>query len=65
LKLLAIKVYRGDHTPYTYQNKAFMRRDTSTVQVDATMYQNLILAGRNLGFEEFCCSIGCFFRYKS
>ena len=52
LKLLVVKVYKGDHTPYTYQNKAFMRRDTSTVQVDATMYQNLILAGRNLGFED-------------
>lgn len=52
LKLLVVKVYKGDHSPYTYQNKAFMRRDTSTVQVDATMYQNLILAGRNLGFED-------------
>ena len=51
-KLLIVKVYKGDHTPYTYQNKAFIRRDTSTVQVDATMYQNLILAGRNLGFED-------------
>ncbi|GAU78342.1 RNA-binding domain-containing protein [Fusibacter sp. 3D3] len=52
LKLLVIRVYKGDYTPYTYQNKAYMRRDTSTVQVDATMNQNLILAGRNLGFED-------------
>lgn len=52
LNLLIVKVYKGDHTPYTYQNKAYMRRDTSTVQVDATMNQNLILAGRNLSFED-------------
>lgn len=52
LKLLIVKVYKGDHTPYTYHNKAYMRRDTSTVQVDATLYQNLILAGRNLSFED-------------
>jgi Predicted transcriptional regulator containing an HTH domain and an uncharacterized domain shared with the mammalian protein Schlafen len=56
LNLLVVKIYKGDHTPYTYLNKAFMRRDTSTVQVDATMYQNLILAGRNLGFEDLVSS---------
>lgn len=52
MNLLIVKVYKGDHTPYTYQNKAYMRRDTSTVQVDAIMNQNLILAGRNLSFED-------------
>jgi ATP-dependent DNA helicase RecG len=51
-KLLVVKVYKGDHTPYTYQNKAYMRRDTSTVQVDAMINQNLILEGRNLGYED-------------
>ena len=39
-KLLVVKVYKGDHTPYTYQNKAYMRRDTSTVQVDAMINQD-------------------------
>ncbi|HAS74756.1 MAG TPA: hypothetical protein DCS67_11490, partial [Clostridiales bacterium UBA8960] len=52
LDLLVVKVYKGDHTPYTYQNRAYMRRDTATVQVDATMNQNLILEGRNLSFED-------------
>lgn len=52
LKLLLIKVYKGDHTPYTYQGKSYMRRDTSTVQVDMVTNQNLILAGRNLGYED-------------
>ena len=52
LQLLLIKVYKGDHTPYTYQGKSYMRRDTSTVQVDMVTNQNLILAGRNLGYED-------------
>jgi len=51
-ELLLIKVYKGDHTPYTYQGKSYMRRDTSTVQVDMVTNQNLILAGRNLGYED-------------
>jgi len=50
--LLFIKVYKGDHTPYTYQGKSYMRRDTSTIQVDMITNQNLILAGRNLGYED-------------
>lgn len=50
--ILVVKVYKGDYTPYTYQNKAYMRRDTSTVQVDSNLYQNLIMAGRNLSFED-------------
>ncbi len=51
-QLLLIKVYKGDHTPYTYQGKSYMRRDTSTVQTDMVTNQNLILAGRNLGYED-------------
>lgn len=50
-ELLIVKVYKGDHTPYIYKNKAYMRRDTSTIQVDIITYQNLILAGQNLGYE--------------
>jgi ATP-dependent DNA helicase RecG len=51
-QLLVIKVYKGDHTPYTYQGKSYVRRDTSTIQADTIMNQNLILAGRNLGYED-------------
>jgi ATP-dependent DNA helicase RecG len=50
--LLIIKVYKGDYTPYVYKNRAYMRRDTSTIQVDRQTHENLILAGRNLGFED-------------
>lgn len=34
LQVLLIKVYKGDHTPYTYQNKSYMRRDTATFATD-------------------------------
>jgi len=51
-KLLIIRVYKGDHTPYTINGKSYMRRDTSTIQTDMITHQNLILAGRNLGYED-------------
>lgn len=51
-QLLLIKVYKGDYTPYTYNGKSYMRRDTSTIQTDTITMQNLILAGRNLSFED-------------
>ncbi len=56
-QILLINVNKGDHTPYTYQNKSYMRRDTSTVQTDMVMNQNLILAGRNLGYEDLPSSV--------
>lgn len=55
--LLLINVYKGDHTPYTMNGKAYMRRDTSTVQADMITYQNLILAGRNLGYEDLIAPV--------
>jgi len=51
-QILLIKVYKGDHTPYTYKGKSYMRRDTSTIQTDIVTNQNLILLGRNLGYED-------------
>ncbi|NCC82013.1 MAG: hypothetical protein EOM04_07070 [Clostridia bacterium] len=51
-KLLLLKVYKGEYTPYLYKNKAYMRRDTSSVQTDKTDMENLILQGRNLTFED-------------
>ncbi|MEA3423045.1 MAG: putative DNA binding domain-containing protein [Bacillota bacterium] len=51
-KILLVKVHKGDHTPYTYKGKSYIRRDTSTVQTDTITHQNLLLAGRNLGYED-------------
>lgn len=50
--LLVIKVYKGDYTPYIYQGKSYLRRDTSTIPADVIAHQNLILAGRNIGYED-------------
>lgn len=49
--LVVLKVYKGDNTPYTIDNKAYKRMDTSTVQVDKFGYGDLILRGRNLSYE--------------
>lgn len=50
-KIIVIKVYKGDHTPYTINNKAYKRMDTSSVQVDRHAFEELILLGRNMSFE--------------
>ena len=55
--ILVISVYKGDNTPYTVNNKAYKRSDTATVQVDKFLYQNLILAGRNKGFDGLISSV--------
>lgn len=50
-KIVVLTVYKGDHTPYTVDNKVYKRMDTSSVQVDRHAYEELILLGRNLSFE--------------
>jgi len=50
-KIVILKVYKGDLTPYTVDKKAYKRMDTSSVQVDRPAYEELILLGRNLSFE--------------
>lgn len=49
--LVILKVYKGDNTPYTIDNKAYKRMDTSTVQVDKIGYGDLVLKGRNLSYD--------------
>ena len=50
-QLVVVTVYKGDHTPYTLNQKAYKRLDTSTVQVDRFGYEALILSGRNQGYD--------------
>ena len=49
--IIIINIYKGENTPYTIGDKAYKRSDTSTVQTDSISYQNLILAGRNKGYD--------------
>ena len=55
--IVILKVYKGDYTPYTVNNKAFKRMDTSTVPIDRYAHEELILQGRNLSFEELVCDL--------
>ncbi len=50
--ILVYKVYKGDHTPYTYNHKAFERNDTATIEVNRERYDELVLHGKNLNFED-------------
>lgn len=50
--IIILKIHRGENTPYLFDNKAYKRMDTSTIAVDIYDYENLILNGRNLGYDE-------------
>lgn len=50
--LVVLRVTKGEHTPYTCDRKAYMRRDTSTVEVDKMHYDELVLHGKNQAFED-------------
>jgi ATP-dependent DNA helicase RecG len=49
--VIILTVYKGEQAPYTFNNKAYKRSDTSTIEVDRTGYEHLILEGRNLTYE--------------
>ena len=50
--IIILKIHRGENTPYLFDNKAYKRMDTSTIAVDIYDYENLILNGRNLGYDQ-------------
>lgn len=50
--ILIFTVLKGDRTPYTVDRKAYRRTDTSTVEVEKHAYDELVLLGRNLTYEE-------------
>lgn len=45
-------VFKGMNTPYTYNRKAYQRLDTVTIEVEKSNYDELVLLGRNLTFEQ-------------
>ena len=49
---ITLYVEKGDYTPYLYNNKAFKRNDSSTIEVDKVELNRLVLDGMNLSFEE-------------
>ena len=51
-EILVFSIFKGTQSPYTLDGKAYKRSDTSTVSVDKFEYDELVLLGRNLTYEE-------------
>lgn len=49
---ISLFVKQGKATPYRYNDKAYKRNDSSTVEVDEIDEKRLILYGMNISFEE-------------
>ena len=50
--VITLHVKAGNHTPYYYKKKAYIRNDTSTVEVDDIELNRLILNGKRMNYEE-------------
>jgi Predicted transcriptional regulator containing an HTH domain and an uncharacterized domain shared with the mammalian protein Schlafen len=50
--VLIIKVYKSENTPYTYKGKAYKRVAITTREVDLYEYNELILSGKNMTYDE-------------
>lgn len=50
--ILIIKVFKSENTPYTYKGKAYKRVDITTREVDLYEYNELVLSGKNLTYDE-------------
>lgn len=55
--IVILKVYKGDYTPYSLNQRAYKRIDTATVQVDKHAFEELILQGRNYVLENYSVRI--------
>lgn len=51
-KTITLTVKEGLDKPYLYNNKAYRRSDSATVEVDRTALKRLILEGTNQSYEE-------------
>lgn len=50
-RTIELKVKPGNHKPYLYNNKAYKRNDTSTIEVDDIELRRLILVGEHMTYE--------------
>ena len=50
--VITLTVYEGLNKPYLYKSKAYIRNDTSTVEVDDIELRRLLLEGQNKSFED-------------
>ncbi len=49
---ISLFVKKGDNTPYLFDNKAYKRNDTATIEVDDIELKRLILEGTNTPFDK-------------
>lgn len=49
---VTLTVFKGEQTPYCYKKRAFKRNDSASVEVSAYEFQQLILTGQHLNFED-------------
>ncbi len=49
---IELKVFTGDNPPYRYNEKTYIRKDTSTVIADDFTLKKLLLKGMNLRYEQ-------------
>lgn len=54
-RTIKLAVKSGLQKPYLYKSKAYKRNDTATIEVDTLELSRLILAGKNIRFEELPC----------
>lgn len=55
-RTIKLTVKSGTQKPYLYKAKAYKRNDTSTIEVDSLELTRLVLAGKNIRFEELPCA---------
>ena len=53
---ITLFVKKGVNTPYRYNGKAYIRNDSSTIEVDEIEENRLVLARMNINFEELSVS---------
>lgn len=51
-RTIELLVKEGEYKPYLYNGTAYRRSDTSTVKVDQVELKRLVLAGKNMEFED-------------
>lgn len=50
--ILIIRVFKSENTPYTYKGKAYKRVAITTREVDFYEYNELVLGGKNITYDE-------------
>jgi ATP-dependent DNA helicase RecG len=52
-EVIVLKVFKGDHPPYTYKRKAYQRFNTASTPVDDLTFQELYFEGSRISWDEY------------